>query len=89
MLRNKKAAITIALVLLSGCATSEPVYTQSGQQGYQLTCSGSARSWGMCYKKAGEICGAKGYKVLSQNGDNAVMMGALVTNREMTVECRR
>ncbi len=57
----RKVAMYISIALfLSGCATASKTYTSDGKEGYNITCSGSALNWGMCYEKAGEICAQKG-----------------------------
>jgi uncharacterized protein YceK len=60
-----KISIILLLItsVLSGCATASKTYTADGKEGYNITCSGSALNWGMCYEKAGNICGTKGYIV--------------------------
>ena len=32
-------------------------YLSDGRQGYLIDCSGSKKSWGICYQQAGELCG--------------------------------
>ena len=90
----------LALVILTGCASSTTTYLPDGRQGYSLNCSGTARTWGMCYEKAGEICGATGYDVVLQNGEtgetvsgsatgsSANIFGSSLHFRTMTVACK-
>lgn len=92
--------ITIMLLLfaliLNSCATSSKTFTAEGKEGYSITCSGSALNWGMCYEKAGNICGSKGYEVLEKSGDQgAVLSGnqyglyaGSVINRSMIIKCK-
>lgn len=54
----------------SGCAVSTPTYTAEGKIGFSINCSGAALNWGYCEQKAGEMCGANGYDILSKNGEN-------------------
>jgi len=69
-------------------------YTSDGREGYSINCSGSALNWGMCYEKAGELCGAKGYEVLEKSGDIGAMVtagqyglfGGSVINRSMIIK---
>lgn len=87
--------LTITLCL-SGCATASKTYTSDGNEGYNITCSGSALNWGMCYEKAGELCGTKGYEVLEKSGDQGAMLsgnqfglyGGSVINRNMIIKCK-
>ena len=64
------------MAFVSGCATASKTFTADGKEGYVIDCSGSALNWGMCYKKAGDICGSKGYVVLEKNGDKGAMLTA-------------
>jgi hypothetical protein len=81
---------------LHGCATSSQTYTSDGQVGYSINCSGSALNWGMCYEKAGDICGKKGYVVLEKSGDEGAIVsanytglyGGSVINRSMIIKCK-
>lgn len=81
--------------LLSGCATSTQTRGPDGHVSYTITCSGMALSWADCQKKAGDLCGAQGYRVELQTGDkgwNAAATGAgafggSVITRNMLIEC--
>jgi uncharacterized protein YceK len=81
---------------LSGCATASKTYTSDGKEGYNITCSGSALNWGMCYEKAGTLCGAKGYEVLEKSGDQGALLSGnqyglyagSVINRSMIIKCK-
>ena len=93
---NKLLGIMVLLGLISGCATAKQIYTADGQKGYSINCSGSALNWGMCYEKAGEICGEKGYIVLEKSGDTGAIVtgtqfglyGGSVINRSMIIKCK-
>jgi len=88
--------LLISVILFGGCATAKQTYTADGQLGYSINCSGSAGNWGMCYEKAGEICGPKGYEVLEKSGDQGAMVsgnqfglyGGSVINRSMIIKCK-
>lgn len=94
---KKYLLIFIFVSLIFGCATAKQTYTSDGQQGYSITCSGSALNWGMCYEKAGEICGSKGYEVLEKSGDQGAVFsgnqfglyGGSVINRNMIIKCKK
>lgn len=66
--------------------------TPDGSKGHSINCSGAARNWGMCYEKAGEICGAKGYEVIAGGSDQGVLvsgnLGGSVISRSMLVKCK-
>ena len=68
--------VLAAAVLAGGCASAHQTYTSDGKVGHSLNCSGTARNWGMCYEKAGELCGAKGYDVLQKSGEQGAMATA-------------
>ena len=86
----------IASLLICGCATARKTYTSDGKEGYSINCSGSALNWGMCYEKAGELSGAKGYVVLEKSGDTGAVVsgsqfglyGGSVINRSMIIRCK-
>ncbi len=67
----------LALILISSCASTSETYAPDGSKAHAINCSGTARNWGMCYETAGNICGAKGYEVLSksENPDSAIIVG--------------
>lgn len=82
--------------ILTGCATSKETYTQDGSKGHSINCSGTALNWGMCYEKAGEICGSKGYDIIAGGSDQGVMVagnqyglyGGSIMNRSMLIRCK-
>jgi len=85
-----------AVVALGGCASSSKTYTADDREGYSLDCSGTARNWGMCLEKAGDLCGARGYDVLERSGDQGAMVGAgqygmygsTTQTRNMLIACK-
>ena len=88
--------VLLSVVLAAGCASSRETYTSEGKRGHSLNCSGTARNWGMCYEKAGEICGSKGYVVLEKTGEQGAMaaanpQGGFATtthSRSMVIQCK-
>ena len=82
--------------IFGGCATAKKTYTSDGEEGYVITCSGTALNWGMCYEKAGKLCGTKGYEVLEKSGDKGALVtagqnslfGGSVINRSMIIKCK-
>jgi hypothetical protein len=71
-----------ALLLLSvlcACATSKEMYLPDGSKGYNISCDGSANSMGNCFQKAGELCGSRGYYILTREGE-AVPFGSTVAS---------
>ncbi|CRL52407.1 MULTISPECIES: hypothetical protein [Pseudomonas] len=58
----------IAVLALSGCATSETAYLKNGEQGLAIDCSGEANSWATCYEKADASCAGTGYRIVGTDG---------------------
>lgn len=94
-------------VALCGCVSSQPTHTATGQTGHVINCTplvtsgivgavaSASTSWGQCYQKAGELCGARGYTILQQVGENGVYGEAgryassvsTTNNRMMIIQC--
>ena len=91
------ASLAAALTILAGCASTSETYTADGRQGHSINCSGTARNWGMCLEKAGEICGQRGYVVLDKSGDQGFVAGGSQTGafasstfaRTMLIQCKQ
>lgn len=93
--------LLLVLPFIAGCANSSSVYLADGSQGHALDCSGTARSWNMCLEKAGELCGARGYQVMTRDGEFAPIavasagggqfgaFGSASIYRNMTIRCGR
>ena len=79
----RNAVLVLAAISLSGCVASvKPVYGPDGAQAHAITCSaGWGLDWSDCFEKAGEICGARGYKVWNQ----AASQSSVITGTEGTV----
>lgn len=58
----------LAVLALSGCATSETTYLNNGEQGLSIDCSGEANSWATCYEKADASCAGTGYRIVGTDG---------------------
>src|SRR5712692_1373139 len=92
--RGSIALLTV--FLLSGCASAARTYGPDGREAFAISCSGLARNWGMCYSKAGELCGTRGYDVVGQGGDSGVavsagqsgVVGGSVISRSLLVACK-
>jgi hypothetical protein len=102
------AAIVAGAISLAGCVNSKQTYTADGQQGHVISCTpgwtggivgavaNASTSWGQCYERAGEICGAAGYDIVQQVGEGGVygqaaQGGGFVSttkNRMMVVKCK-
>ena len=92
---NRFGLIAVCAIV-AGCATSKETFTPDGSKGYSINCSGTNLNWGMCYEKAGEICGARGYDIIAGGSDQGVMVsgtqyglfGGSVMNRSMLIKCK-
>ena len=93
----KKTILTLSFVVcLYSCATVSKTFTPDGKEGYVINCNGTVLSWGTCYEKAGELCGAKGYEIMAKNGDTGAVVsgnqygvyGGSVITRSMVIKCK-
>jgi hypothetical protein len=86
----------LACLLLAGCAQHKTTYLPDGRQGHSISCGGSAVSWNLCYEKAGEICKARGYDVISKEGDQSTTVsgtqygvyGGTNVSRTLLIACK-
>ena len=60
--------LIVFATMLQGCASSREVFLADGTRGHNINCSGSGMNYSNCLEKAGEICGARGYHLLNQQG---------------------
>ena len=61
--------LIVFATMLQGCASSREVFLADGTKGHNINCSGSGMNYSNCLEKAGEICGARGYHLLNQQGE--------------------
>lgn len=95
-MRQKLRIFLIGIFLISGCATANEVYTPDGQKGYSINCSGKALTWGMCYEKAGELCGTRGYEIIFKSDEQGAsvvanqfgLYGGSTASRSMIIKCK-
>jgi len=79
-------AAALVLVMAGGCVTATPVITPSGAQGFSLNCS-AMNDIGLCYKKAGELCGGNGYEIFDKNNKPASFWSG--ANQTLVVRCKQ
>lgn len=93
----KKALLTLGIAAsVGGCAYARTTYAPDGRAAHSIECSGGMMSWSACYTKAGEICGPRGYDVLSQNSDQnaafggggGIYSGSMNTTRVLLIACK-
>ena len=86
----------LALLTLTGCATSEKTYLDNGETGLTIDCSGEANSWAACYEKADASCAGTGYRIVGTDGTPSTQesdktLGVDVgnyNNRSVVVMCK-
>ena len=75
----------VPLVLLcASCVSSSKTFLPDGSEGYVVNCSGSMLSWGDCEAKAGSLCGAGGYEIVSKNANQQNVSSS---ERSMMIAC--
>jgi hypothetical protein len=88
--RTTRAAALVAALMLTGCATSDPVRLPSGAAGFALDCTNST-TWQGCHEKARELCGEGGYQIVTQDaGVEGFIIngtGGTYSTREMMIAC--
>ena len=85
----------LPILLLAACATSEEIDIAEGHRGYSIDCSADHLNWSLCYEKAGQICGEKGFEILDKTGGAGVVIagvqygvyGESDHNRSMIIKC--
>jgi hypothetical protein len=63
----RTSALLFALIMLTGCATSQTAYLQDGTSGYSVECNGLLGQWSSCHAEAAALCGDDSYRVISRN----------------------
>lgn len=56
------------VVTLTSCAIVKETYMADGSKGYSISCDGAAVGINVCFEKAGDLCGASGYDLLTREG---------------------
>lgn len=96
---KKGVMVGCLCVLLAGCATATKTYAPDGREAYTIECSGVGGSWAICQAKAGDLCGTKGYDLISTGSDHGAIANvdansgtAFATNtisRSMYIACKK
>jgi hypothetical protein len=83
----KYILFSVIAILLSSCDTIEvtTITTSDGKVGHTLNCNNPGLDMNSCYKKAGEICDASGYKILDQNNEKGGVF--TTTDVRLVIEC--
>jgi hypothetical protein len=62
------ACISVVSLLLASCATTRETYLADGRKGFSISCDGAAVGINVCFEKAGSLCKAGGYDLVSREG---------------------
>jgi hypothetical protein len=76
-----KTFVLLVILAVTGCATTSKTYGPDGREAFVIDCSGLALTWGMCYEKAGDLCEAHGYEVLTEMSSHGV-------HKNLLIQCR-
>jgi hypothetical protein len=60
--------VTLVGLLLSSCATADPINFADGQPGYAIRCDLGLNGLDLCYRKAGSLCAEHGYALRDWQG---------------------
>jgi hypothetical protein len=91
----KLVTLMFCCLVLTSCASVTRTFTPSGAQAYSLNCSGTARGWDKCFKAAGDLCGARGYKIIDRSSEDTMnasftangFFAAKSNERTMLISC--
>ena len=99
----KRLSAIAALGLLTACVTDSPSYLPDGSQGQLVTCGGALFAYTDCLKRAGDICGPNGYKIITNDanatpysttsagwnagGGGISSSSGMITNRSVMIRC--
>ena len=59
----------LAVCIVAGCAAPRTATMPDGTFAYRIDCDGTARGLNLCLEKAGKSCGARGYTIVTPEGD--------------------
>jgi hypothetical protein len=68
ILFNKIVVVSSLTLLVASCAMVKETHMPDGRKGYSISCDGAAVGINVCFEKAGELCGAKGYEIINREG---------------------
>ena len=96
MRRRTRLLLPLLLLLLAGCTSAKQVYTPDGRQGYTIDCSAYRLTWSACFERASDLCGARGYDILTSVGEPGAQIagspqfvgGSTTMNRSMVIACK-
>lgn len=71
--------------MISSCAISNKTYLPDGSEGYSISCNGAAVGINVCFEKAGQICGSRGYDIINREGQVVPFGVGSATNNQVFV----
>jgi len=71
--------------LVASCTTSIPITSPSGRLGHAINCSSVTIA--QCYQKAGEVCGGRGYRIISQKNQSEGFFTP--ADKSLIIECNQ
>lgn len=79
----------LLILALGGCAgvSVSRFVSESGEQRFQIECSGSLSSWTSCQEKADELCLSRGYSVVSSSLEKPDLAGEAPNTRILRLKC--
>ncbi len=84
------ATIFVITTSIAGCAapTVKSMTTPDGQQGFFISCDGSADDWTTCYAEATKACAGK-YALIDRNESSTPTAYGLLVRRNLIAECKK
>ena len=64
----RAAGAILFIMTISACAIVNETYMPDGSKGYSISCDGAAVGINVCFEKAGNLCGAAGYDLITREG---------------------
>ncbi len=68
LIYTRLVGIILLTLTISACAIVNETYMPDGSKGYSISCDGAAVGINVCFEKAGNICGATGYDIITREG---------------------
>ena len=79
------AIIMFIWLIIYSCAISNKTYLPDGSEGYSISCDGTAVGINVCFEKAGQICGSRGYDIINREGQIVPFGTGLFINNQALI----
>lgn len=80
----KFAPVLVSIILLSGCARSQPFVGPNGKTAYSIRCGSSSRALENCYQQASAACPG-GYNVVERSSGYEA---GTTSSQRLVIECK-